>query len=267
MLLCAYRVHRERGGDPVFFGLAILLVLPFFWVGFATIRAQLFTLTAISVQMVMLEADWKGRRAWILGWLVLLFVWLNVHAGFVIGAGMMAFHGLERIVDIAYRQRSLLAIWKGTWHLFLAVPFAVGALWINPYGTEYIVYLAHGLTMARPLIAEWGPLWTTYEPLQTMLAYTVSVALLFYVVRHRQWARLRGFIFLALCAVMALKHIRHGLCTRLAFPHTNGRPYSQSAPSQTKVGFAICCRDRHNLCGVCIMASRVASLFTSNHFQ
>jgi hypothetical protein len=210
MLLCAYRVHRERGGDPVFFGLAILLVLPFFWVGFATIRAQLFTLTAISVQMVMLEADWKGRRAWILGWLVLLFVWLNVHAGFVIGAGMMAFHGLERIVDIAYRQRSLLAIWKGTWHLFLAVPFAVGALWINPYGTEYIVYLAHGLTMARPLIAEWGPLWTTYEPLQTMLAYTVSVALLLYVVRHRQWTRLRGFIFLALCAIMALKHIRHG---------------------------------------------------------
>lgn len=210
MLLCSYRVHRERGGDPIFFSLALLLILPFFWVGFATIRAQLFTLTAISVQMVMLEADWKGRRAWIIAWLVLLFVWLNVHAGFVIGAGMMAFHGLERIVSIAYYQRSLLAIWKGTWHLFAAVPFAVGALWLNPYGTDYIVYLAHGLTMARPLIAEWGPLWTTYEPLQTMLAFAVSVVLLLYVIRHRQWSRLRGFIFLSLCAVMALKHIRHG---------------------------------------------------------
>ena len=210
MLLCSYRVHRERGGDPIFFGLGMLLVLPFFWVGFATIRAQLFTLTAISIQMVMLEADWKGRRAWIIGWLVLLLVWLNVHAGFVIGAGMMAFHGLERIIAIAYRERSCLAVWKGTWHLFVAVPFAVGALWLNPYGTDYIVYLAYGLTMARPLIAEWGPLWTTYEPLQTMLAYSVSVALLFYVVRYRQWTRLRGFIFVSLCALMALKHIRHG---------------------------------------------------------
>jgi hypothetical protein len=210
MLLCSYRVHRQRGGDPVLFSLALIMILPFFWVGFATIRAQLFTLTAISVQMVMLEADWRGKRAWIIGWLALLFVWLNVHAGFVIGAGMMAFHGIERIVQIWFKQRSCAAVFQGVWHLIAAVPFAVALLWLNPYGTEYIVYLAHGLTMARPLIAEWGPLWTTYEPLQTLLCFAISVALLAYVLRHRQWSRLRGFVFLVLCSIMALKHIRHG---------------------------------------------------------
>ena len=210
MLVCSYRVHRQRGGNPVLYGLALLLVLPFFWVGFATLRAQLFTLTAISIQMVMLEADWRGRRAWIIGWLVLLILWLNIHAGFVIGVGMMAFHGLERIMDLGYRQRSMLAVWRGTWHLFAAVPFAIGCLWLNPYGSEYIFYLAYGLTMDRNLIAEWGPLWTTYEPLQTLLAFGISVALLIYVARQRQWSRLRGLMFVSLCAIMALKHIRHG---------------------------------------------------------
>jgi hypothetical protein len=72
------------------------------------------------------------------------------------------------------------------------------------------VYLAYGLTMPRPLIAEWGPLWTTYEPMQTMFFFAISVALLLYAGRHRRWTRLRGFLFLLFCAVMAVKHIRHG---------------------------------------------------------
>ncbi len=210
MFLCAYRVCRQRGGDPAFFALGVVLILPFFWVGFATIRAQLFTLTAISIQLVMMEADWRGKRGWVAVWLLLLGIWLNVHAGFVIGAGLMAFHGLERILSLWCQYRSLKGVWRGTWHLLVAAPFAVGLLFANPYGTEYVTYLLHGLTMPRPLIAEWAPLWETYEPLQTMLAFAVSVALIGYSIKNRQWSRLRGVVFLVLCALMAVKHIRHG---------------------------------------------------------
>jgi hypothetical protein len=210
LFLCCYRVCRQRGGQPIFFALSILIALPFFWVGFATIRAQLFTLVAISIQMVMLEADWRGRRAWILGWLILLLAWLNIHAGFVIGAAMMAFHGIERCIESWSRTRNIREVVGDTWHLFAAAPIAVLLLFVNPYGSEYIVYLAYGLTMPRPLIAEWGPLWTTYEPMQTMFFFAISVALLLYAGRHRRWTRLRGFLFLLFCAVMAVKHIRHG---------------------------------------------------------
>ncbi|MEY4565058.1 MAG: hypothetical protein RLY14_28 [Planctomycetota bacterium] len=120
---------------------------------------------------------------------------------------------LSRVALLGKRHaqtKTLMILLFDTWHLFATVPIAVLILFVIPYGSEYIVYLAYGLLMPRPLIAKWGPLWTTYEPMQTMFFYAISVALLLYAGRHRRWTRLRGFLFLLFCAVMAVKHIRHG---------------------------------------------------------
>lgn len=219
MLLCCYRVCRSRGGSPLLFALGLTLVLPFFWVGFATLRAQQFTLTFIAIQLVMLESDWRNRKLWIVTWLIMLVCWLNIHAGFVVGGILMAAHGIERCLSELYQHKvrqnygnsthGFIKIWSNTWHLWIAAPFAVMALWINPYGSEYITYLAHGLTMPRPQIGEWWPLWTILNPLQTLACFFVALALMTYVARNRRWGRLCGFVFLALCAIMAFKHVRH----------------------------------------------------------
>ena len=214
MLLCCYRVCRSRGGNPLLFALGLILVLPFFWVGFATLRAQQFTLTFIAIQLVMLESDWRNRKLWIVTWLMMLVFWLNIHAGFIVGAVMMASHGIERCLHELYQRRGkspspIAKTWNNTWHLWVAAPCAVLALWLNPYGSEYITYLAHGLTMPRPQIGEWWPLWTIINPLQTLACFFVALALMTYVASHRRWSRLFGFVFLALCAIMAFKHVRH----------------------------------------------------------
>lgn len=209
MLLCSYRVCRARGGDPLLFAMGLILVLPIFWVGFSTLRAQQFTLTFIAMQMLLLEADWRNQKRWVAGWLLMLVLWQNIHAGFVVGAAMMGIHGFERCLAAWHSTRSIPKSFTATWHLCVAAPLAIAGLWLNPYGTEYLTYLAHALTMPRPHIGEWWPLWTIMNPLQTMLCFAVAVALALYCIRYRRWNRLAGMLFLILCAIMALKHVRH----------------------------------------------------------
>ncbi|MCA9134595.1 MAG: hypothetical protein KDA45_15615, partial [Planctomycetales bacterium] len=92
--LLLYRVARLRGAHPYVFASLAFLTFPVLWVGFATVRAQLFTLVFIAAQLWMQELDWRGRRAWILLWLGMLVAWLNLHAGFVVGLGLIACHSL-----------------------------------------------------------------------------------------------------------------------------------------------------------------------------
>lgn len=205
-----YRVARLRGAHPYMFATVALLVFPCLWVGFATIRAQLFTLVFIAAQLWMQELDYRGRRAWILVWLVMLVAWLNLHAGFVVGLGLIAFHSLERFGRVLLQDRSLLAAFHATWHLMLAAPVAALLLQINPYGWQYIPYLIHAIGMERPTIREWLPLWHTHAPLWTMTAFVLATGLFIYCQRVVRFERLRGASFLAVATYMALKHIRHG---------------------------------------------------------
>ncbi|MCA9132003.1 MAG: hypothetical protein KDA45_02565 [Planctomycetales bacterium] len=210
MWFCLYRVARLRGAHPYLFACFALITFPVLWVGFATVRAQLFTLVFIAAQLWMQELDWRGRRKWLLLWLPMLVAWLNLHAGFVVGLGLMGFHGLERVAHAWLRERRLLAALASTWHLFLAAPLAMLSLLINPYGWQYIPYLIRAIRMPRPLIAEWQPLWQTYAPLWTLVMFAVCMGLFLYAQRHTRLQRLRGAAFLAVCSYMALKHIRHG---------------------------------------------------------
>jgi len=209
-----YRVARNGGSHPVLIVLMLPIMLPLLWVGFATLRAQLFTLAALLAQMLMLQSDWRGRRSWVFLWIPMYVVWLNLHAGFVVGLGMLAFHAVERAIDAWYRG---LSIWDRNWHLVAMLPFVALGLLCNPWGIEYAPYLLRAITMSRPTILEWKPLWFTYDPLTTIIAFSISVVMLGYVAKVRRWSRLRGWLFCALAAYMALKHIRHGSLYAVVF--------------------------------------------------
>jgi hypothetical protein len=202
-----YRVSRNAGAHPLLAIPLLVVVMPMLWVGFATLRAQLFTLVALAAQMLMLQSDWRGGRRWVVGWIPMYLVWLNVHAGFVVGLGMLGFHLVERIIDAIYRKQPLI---QRTWHLFALGPVMASGLFCNPWGWDYIPYLYSAITMDRPTILEWKPLWNTHDAPTTLFVFAVSVVMLGYVAKVRRWSRLRGWLFCALAAYMALKHIRHG---------------------------------------------------------
>jgi hypothetical protein len=217
-LICAlwlllYQVARIRGAHPYIFACMAVFTFPFLWVGFATVRAQLFTLVFLAAQMWMQELDCRGRRAWVIAWWLMLVAWLNIHAGFVVGLGMFGFHCLERFATAWFRTHSLAEACRATWHLMLACGSIVIALPLNPYGWQYVPYLMHAITMPRPLILEWHALWHTYAPGLTLLAFGICVVLFVYCQRFVRVARLRGAAFLSLAIYEALQHIRHGsLC-------------------------------------------------------
>ncbi|MFO1063857.1 MAG: hypothetical protein U0892_08350 [Pirellulales bacterium] len=205
-----YKTAGMRGAHPVLFALFSIAVFPFFWVGFATIRATLFTLVFIAVQLWLQELDVRGRRLWVIGWLAMMLAWLNIHAGFVVGIGLLLFHTVERWVLVRIQSRSGMEACRATWHLAAAGFGVICILPINPYGLQYISYLLHGLTMARPAITEWKPLWHTYEPVQTVIMFALSLFLVGLIVRQSRGRCYRGLPTLGLCALETLKHIRHG---------------------------------------------------------
>ena len=208
--LLLYRVARMRGAHPYIFAVVAATTFPFFWVGFSTIRAQLFTLVFLAAQMWMQELDWRGRRGWVVAWWLMLVAWLNIHAGFIVGLGMFGFHCAERFVAAWMRERSFFHAVRATWHLQVVGGAVAIALPINPYGWQYIQYLLHAITMPRPLIVEWHALWHTYAPVLTMTAFVLSVFLFAYCLRYVRLSRQHGAAFLGLSAYEALQHIRHG---------------------------------------------------------
>lgn len=205
-----YQVARCRGVHPYLFALLAVTVFPLLWVGFATIRATLFTLMFLSVQLWFHELDRRGHRLWLIAWWCLLVAWLNVHAGFIVGVGLLGLHALQRGFMLWAQTGSLRKAWYATWHLSLCIPLVLLALPINPYGLQYLPYLVRAISMPRPQITEWLPLWHTHQPVTTMFMFGISIVWIIISVRRQSLANLLGLLGLCVCAVLALKHLRHG---------------------------------------------------------
>ncbi len=221
--LILYRVARMRGANPIVFAIIAFAVFPVMWVGFATVRAQLFTLVFLALQLWMQECDRLGKKFWVPIWVGMMVAWLNLHAGFVVGIAMMIAHSGEAALQSLLQHRSLAKTARLHWHLPIALLGAVCVLPINPYGWKYIPYLVHAIRMPRPLIREWKPIWHTYAPgITILLLIAAAVMLILPVVNElrklrarssspgESVRRLRGWPFLALSLWMTIKHIRHG---------------------------------------------------------
>ncbi|MCC6508775.1 MAG: hypothetical protein IT423_06690 [Pirellulaceae bacterium] len=205
-----YRVARLRGVHPMLFAMLAITVYPMLWVGFATIRATLFTLVFLSIQLWMHEVDRRGGRYWLVAWWCMLVVWLNMHAGFIVGVGLLGLHAGQRFLTHWYQSGSWRLAWRATWHLALVLPMVGLAVMVNPYGSQYVPYLIKAIGMPRPLIAEWWPLWYTHDPLITLGLFAISTVLVLLSIRRQPLGSLLGLVGLCVCAILAIKHLRHG---------------------------------------------------------
>jgi hypothetical protein len=193
-LLCAC----WRGASLANLSVCSLLAVSLARIGFTTIRAQVFTLLALALLLLLLDQDRQGKRRWVLVWVPVYWAWLNLHGGFVVGLGILGLHWFEQVI----RQRT------PQWHLIVTGMVLLLVLPLNPYGLTYLPYLWRAVRMPRPQITEWAALWEDPDPAQ-LLAYGASVLILAYCLLRVGPRRMPGFLIVLACGVLALRHVRH----------------------------------------------------------
>src|SRR5262249_46859592 len=151
---------------------------------------------ALAILLACLESDRRGGRRWVLPWPLVWVVWVNLHAGFVVGGLFLAVHAVEPW-GRGHRGAPLAAA-PGALALLVALP---------PSGPRSYPYLAPALTMNRRLIVEWGPLWSAALP---AVAFTlVSMVIAMMALGRTGLRQAPGWPLLVLSAAAALRSQRH----------------------------------------------------------
>jgi hypothetical protein len=113
-----------------------------------TIRPQLWTLLLLVALCRILNAAPRYRL--LLPFLFLL--WVNVHGGWIVGAGILLMWSAIEVAGLAGRRPPL-------W-ISLGVPVACAvATLANPYGAGLWMFVAKTVRLSRADIIEWQPVW------------------------------------------------------------------------------------------------------------
>ncbi len=220
LAVTAYRAALRRGGSPTTLFLCAPLAIVLLAIGLSTLRAQMYTFLFVAILLGFLQRDREGGRRWIIGWLLLYLVWLNLHGGFVVGLGLFVVHlsvsfaeqwwrtfsgggtkvGSSAGLVIRYRD-ALTSAFAATRHLLLVLLGMLAVIGVNPYGLDYIPFLWDALTLDRPLIDEWAPLWSERVSPVTKLTFAVSLLYPLYAILRNG---ARALPSLALVGVAAL---------------------------------------------------------------
>jgi hypothetical protein len=167
--------------------------------GFASTRAQMYSYAFTACLLWFFELDKNENRRWLIVWIPLFIIWVNLHAGFLVGIGLLGAFGLERLL-----QR------KPHTHLILTGVLMTGLIALNPYGFDYYPHLWHAMTMSRSYIREWYPIWRDLDLFQVSL-FVTSLILLIYSINKIGIRNAHG---LAVLLTVTLASI---FCRRLVF--------------------------------------------------
>lgn len=159
-------------------GLGTLLFVG--WSRHAIIRPEIFggLCFALLVWMVVQGEPWRSRRPRSgaeprsdrLPWAVwlgipLMFVfWANVHGSFMTGLAVLGCHALGRVIQVAWKSRSLSAVLSDRWvrRWTLLTELALAATLINPAGIDLLIQtLRFGQNPNLADVIEWYPLRAT----------------------------------------------------------------------------------------------------------
>ena len=187
---------KARGASLAAFSVLAPLAVLFGGAAFSPIRGHMYSLWFAALLLWLLEQDRRGQRRWLALWLALFPLWVNLHGGFVVGIGFMVIYAVEQALS---RQPCL--------HLFGAAAAMAAMVSINPFGLSYYPYLARALTMARPAIGEWRPVWDSL-PGVTADVFLLSLALLGYLALSLRRRVIPGFGIVAISAGEAALHQR-----------------------------------------------------------
>ncbi|HEY3975297.1 MAG TPA: hypothetical protein VGM18_20005 [Candidatus Sulfotelmatobacter sp.] len=195
--LCV-QCSKMRGTDFRLLGICAPLPIGLMYLGFfSVLRAQAYSFFFTALLLMLWEFDdrFDDRRActWVLAWLAVFPVWLNVHGGFVIAIALTGLHIVEQLLRRNPVRRPLLLLGG-----------MCAEVLFNPYGVAYVSYLKRALSMARPYAAEWGPVWTLGEPLTAGFMAAVLVGA--YAVASAGLRQTSGILVLSATMLEAALH-------------------------------------------------------------
>jgi hypothetical protein len=203
-----YRSLCRHGLDPLRAGMVVLGVMFLMSVGLATIRPQLFTYLGFALVLLLIEKAERGESAALWAMPAIFLPWANLHGGFLVGLGVLAFWTAAHLA-LRWRRPTEHSAGAPRPSLLLAVLLAsLAAVLINPWGFEMIAFLLPAATLPRPEIGEWGSISLASRG---GLAYLVvlGVALLAVAAsrRPRNMALLAVFACTAVAPLLALRHL------------------------------------------------------------
>ena len=157
--LITYRRSKQLTGHPYIAGFALLLG------AFSTmptwgVRPQMFSLLLAAIFLAILDRYARGERKSDSYWLVPLTVlWVNLHAGFALGLGLILLLILGRALDGLVTQReSLTNIWRSTRTLVVVWLVCLVSVVLNPNGLRIYSYPFETLKSQAMMkyITEWS---------------------------------------------------------------------------------------------------------------
>jgi hypothetical protein len=148
LLLATWRPYRLRlvPREGLLFVIALAV-----WPQFVSARPQMFSLAAFAWLLYELERFRRGedRALWRLP--VMFALWVNLHGGWLVGAGVLVLFTAVALVERSLDQRRRLSL------VFAAVASALATL-VNPYGPAMLGFLADTVRPERSDILEWSPI-------------------------------------------------------------------------------------------------------------
>jgi len=194
--LVSLRCAESMGADaPTWAALCPIAIFLSQFGFLSVIRAQAYSFLFAACCFWAFEQDRRGKRGWMIAWLCLFPVWVNVHGGFVVGVGLLALYVIEcALAGRPFRMQSLLL--AGT----------VLEVFINPFGPALFGYIARAVTMSRPHIQEWRPVWVS--GFWWVAVFLVAVAIAAYGVARIGIRRSPGWLMLVATAVVAILHFK-----------------------------------------------------------
>jgi hypothetical protein len=213
-LFLTMRLAERRGAALAVVGFLAPICIGLLYFGFlSAVRAQAYSffLTACLLYALEIarEQDRPGEdspsgdrpsearpnkdRRWLWAFLVVFPIWVNLHAGFVVGIGFVFLYCVEQTIIAKSARTAMIMLCAMVLEVF-----------VNPYGVQYFSYLARALTMSRPRIPEWSPLWTLGSTPTVLFA--VAVCLVIYALTKSKTWRTPGILLLAATAIEALLH-------------------------------------------------------------
>jgi hypothetical protein len=195
-------IWRRKLSPPATLVLALFAIT--FLPEFYRLRPQMFTYTAFAWLIVLCDQHRVGRRLGLALIPLLAAAWCNFHAGFVAGLGIFGIYWCT----FAWQARNLPDRWR-EWRFLVAVMLAsILTTLCNPYGIEYWRYVLFAITMPRPEITEWGPVWSHHPAVLGCYLAAVLIPAAVWLGSSRRGAVAETAAFV-LVAYLAARHARH----------------------------------------------------------
>jgi hypothetical protein len=169
------------------------------------IRCLLFTCLFFAISLYILEKSRLGKKKNLIFLPFLMILWGNIHGGCISGIGLLGIYTVGEFLN----KKSFKE------YIFTAIGCVI-ALFINPYGIEYVKFLFFAATMQREFISEWT---SSFHPkfIHQYMQYKIYLIVMLltqivYLIKNRiNYEKMdkTKILLIFTLAFLSITHIRH----------------------------------------------------------